>query len=126
MFPQFIGTFPAIQGTPALLSARPGKGGGAGEVPLPRDTGHICAARGIAAVAWARLQSVNRSGAKKLAINQAAAKRLKGQLVRGRLTRDSNGQHVRQYHGWHGCPDTGPVEADLDAVPKVSEPLRPR
>ena len=54
---------------------------------LPRNTGHICAASGIVALPWARPQSVNRSGAKKLAINQAAAKRPKSQLVRAWLTR---------------------------------------
>ncbi len=85
-----------------------------GEVLLPRDTGHICTALGIVALTWARPQSVNRSGGKKLAINQAAAKRLKGTTcsrpVDTGLERSARPPVPRLAR----LPGAGPVEADLD------------
>jgi ABC-type molybdenum transport system ATPase subunit/photorepair protein PhrA len=55
----------------AASRARLGKGGGVGQALLPHDTGHICSTLGIVAPSWARPQSVNRQGAKKLAIKSS-------------------------------------------------------
>ncbi len=68
------------------LAASLGGEGVEGEVPSPSLLAPLASAPRIAALVGHVDQSVNRSGAKKLAIDGAAAKRLKSQLVRGRLT----------------------------------------
>ncbi len=72
-----------------LARRQAGEEGVEGEVPSPSLLATLVPASRIVALGGRAGQSVNRSGAKKLAVDGVAAKRLRSQVVRDRLTRGS-------------------------------------